>query len=152
MEKNNNLSQERFSHVGTLLYPNCCVGQEREEKSRDLNTEEVNCLNCFKCEVQVFWVIGLGGLDTELIFLLPRTPAKQKERYPGFPEEFLFWPQIAGNRFRDSTEICFPQIKTNTAELCFRRFRNLFLAICGQRRVTLFLLSCPSKYKLKSLC
>ena len=104
MEKNNNLSQERFSHVGTLLYPNCCVGQEREEKSRDLNTEEVNCLNCFKCEVQVFWVIGLGGLDTELIFLLPRTPAKQKERYP---EELMFLPQIARNRLCDSTKSVF---------------------------------------------
>ena len=42
--------------------------------------------------------------NTELIFLLPRTPVKQKERYP---EELLFLPQIARNRLRDSTKSVF---------------------------------------------
>ena len=98
-------------------------------------------------------IIPLMTCHTELIFLLPRTPAKQKERYPGFPEEFLFWPQIAGNRFRDSTEICFPQIKTKTnqmfprrAELFFDSFETYSLHFVARRRVTLFLLSCLSKY------
>ena len=50
------------------------------------------------------WVLQQLFPFTELIFLLPRTPVKQKERYP---EELLFLPQIARNRLGDSTKSVF---------------------------------------------
>ena len=60
----------------------------------------------------------LKGHAAQNWYLLPRTPAKEKERYS---EEFLFWPQIARNRFCDSTEICFPRMKTITNQIFPRR-------------------------------